>query len=136
MLRLLPGTFCPLAQLLLPRTISLGLQIISQKQKAIAKGWKLPGTVLILSPGHSYLPTKLLFVFHSLICVNTPICLHMEIWPLAGSVGPFLPVVFLSEAVVGFENTLQLGEFLLLINLAFPSRLLLSEKMIVLIGMT
>lgn len=44
---------------------------------------------------------------------------------------PFLPVVFLPEAAIRFENTLQLGEFLLLLNLAFPSKLLLiSEKTI------
>lgn len=49
----------------------------------------------------------------------------------------FLPVVFLPEAVIQFESTLQFSEFLLLLNLAFPSRLLLvSEKTIVLIVMT
>lgn len=89
---------------------------------------------LILSPEHSSLPAKLLLVSYLCKYPHLSPCGNLVPGWISRSKLPFLPVVFLPEAVMLFESTLQLGEFLLLPNLAFPSRLLLvSEKMIVLI---
>lgn len=58
-------------------------------------------------------PCVFLLCSQSIICVNTPVCVQMEIRSLAGSVDP---------SSRGFYTCL-LGEFLFLLNPPFPSHL-------------
>lgn len=129
MLRLSLGPFCPLAQLIPARPISPVLQIISQKQNTISQGWTLAKTSLLLSSGHSFLPTKLLLALHRLVLPFVFIQIFGS-W-LCRSRALFLLAALRPGTAIHFESTLQLGELLLLLILAFPNRLLLiSEKTI------
>lgn len=95
--------------------------------------------------GH-WLKLPYFWALHILSCPQNH-CLHCTIsyshlssykcpW-LCRSRALFLLAAFLPETAIHFASTLQLGEFLLLLILAFPSRLLLiSEKMIMPLFMT